>query len=282
VEIMNKRSAFTLIELLVVIAIIAILAATLFPAFAAAKAAAKASTAISNQKQIAIGMLTYSTDYDDWRLGRSVGNIPTYVQLGWKQVIDPNVKSQDIYRDLVNPAARFLDVMSWNAARAGWSQGDVPAGLQFVRGYMWANSYNEQTGFDNGGPMTGFPQAPRTFMLIEDKRMNEDTAAWTGWQANVDNDSAWCTLCQQTNLQWTNTGDKWNHKANAVAWMDGHSKRRAYSASCAGQGAGQLDDFNLRAEYQAGNPGWSNGDWGWAQDTTHHWNWCATIPADFQ
>ncbi len=60
-----KRRAFTLIELLVVIAIIAILAAILFPVFAKAKVAAKKTAGISNQKQLALGLLLYTADYDD-------------------------------------------------------------------------------------------------------------------------------------------------------------------------------------------------------------------------
>lgn len=63
---MLRRSlAFTLIELLVVIAIIAILAAILFPVFAQAKEAAKKSSTLSNGKQQALAMLSYSTDNDD-------------------------------------------------------------------------------------------------------------------------------------------------------------------------------------------------------------------------
>jgi len=60
------KRAFTLIELLVVIAIIAILAAILFPVFAQAKAAAKKTVSISNAKQIGLGILMYTTDYDDY------------------------------------------------------------------------------------------------------------------------------------------------------------------------------------------------------------------------
>ncbi len=59
------KKAFTLIELLVVIAIIAILAAILFPVFAQAKAAAKKTAALSNQKQIGLGLILYTADYDD-------------------------------------------------------------------------------------------------------------------------------------------------------------------------------------------------------------------------
>jgi len=59
------KKAFTLIELLVVIAIIAILAAILFPVFAQAKTSAKKTAALSNQKQIGLGLLMYTADYDD-------------------------------------------------------------------------------------------------------------------------------------------------------------------------------------------------------------------------
>jgi len=61
----RSRRAFTLIELLVVIAIIAILAAILFPVFAQAKEAAKKTSCLSNQKNVALGMLMYMSDNDD-------------------------------------------------------------------------------------------------------------------------------------------------------------------------------------------------------------------------
>src|SRR5690349_5330135 len=61
----RKRSGFTLIELLVVIAIIAILAAILFPVFAQAREAARASSCLSNNRQIGISVRMYSQDYDE-------------------------------------------------------------------------------------------------------------------------------------------------------------------------------------------------------------------------
>jgi prepilin-type N-terminal cleavage/methylation domain-containing protein len=61
----RKTEGFTLIELLVVIAIIAILAAILFPVFAQAREKARQTSCISNLKQLGVGYIMYTQDYDE-------------------------------------------------------------------------------------------------------------------------------------------------------------------------------------------------------------------------
>jgi len=61
----SRKRGFTLIELLVVIAIIAILAAILFPVFARARENARRTSCQSNLKQIGLGFMQYTQDYDE-------------------------------------------------------------------------------------------------------------------------------------------------------------------------------------------------------------------------
>ncbi|MDQ3814303.1 MAG: DUF1559 domain-containing protein, partial [Armatimonadota bacterium] len=61
----NWARGFTLIELLVVIAIIALLAAILFPVFGRARENARKTSCMNNLKQIGIGFLAYTQDYDE-------------------------------------------------------------------------------------------------------------------------------------------------------------------------------------------------------------------------
>jgi prepilin-type N-terminal cleavage/methylation domain-containing protein/prepilin-type processing-associated H-X9-DG protein len=100
----HNRRAFTLIELLVVIAIIAILAAILFPVFARARENARRSSCQSNLKQIGLGMMQYTQDYDEHMPAGFLTNTGVPYPDGvartfqsWRVAIFPYVKSVQVF-----------------------------------------------------------------------------------------------------------------------------------------------------------------------------------------
>lgn len=100
----SSRRGFTLIELLVVIAIIALLAAILFPVFAQAREKARAASCLSNLKQMGLGLLQYSQDYDEWMPPAWIGyssnpavSIPFPGVARWMDVEQPYVKNTQIF-----------------------------------------------------------------------------------------------------------------------------------------------------------------------------------------
>ena len=90
----RNSKGFTLIELLVVIAIIAILAAILFPVFARARENARRSSCSSNLKQIGLGMLQYTQDYDETYPVAISGSEIT----NWALTLQPYLKSAQIFQ----------------------------------------------------------------------------------------------------------------------------------------------------------------------------------------
>src|SRR5438105_3954409 len=101
-------NGFTLIELLVVIAIIVILAAFLFPVFAEVRENARATTCLSNARQVWTAMLLYMQDYDEVLLFQY---LPTGAKpqpkspdpflrnanvLMWPQLVQPYLRSQQV------------------------------------------------------------------------------------------------------------------------------------------------------------------------------------------
>ena len=78
-----RRAGFTLIELLVVIAIIAILAAILFPVFQRVRENARRTACLSNMKQLGLGVVQYTQDYDERMPNATDGNSGNATLGGW-------------------------------------------------------------------------------------------------------------------------------------------------------------------------------------------------------
>jgi prepilin-type N-terminal cleavage/methylation domain-containing protein/prepilin-type processing-associated H-X9-DG protein len=135
------RRAFTLIELLVVIAIIAILAAILFPVFAQAREKARQSSCASNEKQLGLAIIQYTSDYDGtFPIGWNQGE---YINGAWPIRIAPYVKNLGVF---VCPSDAKGGEASWAGIKASYA----------ANGYISTNSYP----FPLQGPMgfqgTGF------------------------------------------------------------------------------------------------------------------------------
>ena len=122
----TSHRGFTLIELLIVIAIIALLAAILFPVFARARENARRSSCQSNLKQIGLGLLQYTQDYDEI-LTRSnyaivedndAAKESTPARWKWMDSIFPYVKSEQVFDC---PSNRALPRYKYNVPGVGWA-----------------------------------------------------------------------------------------------------------------------------------------------------------------
>ena len=181
----SRNNAFTLIELLIVIAIIAILAAILFPVFARARENARRASCMSNLKQIGLGVMQYTQDYDE-KLPRSAvcgpellesGGLSTnsdcaspapgnYYHLWWHQMY-PYVKSTQVF---ICPSTT-----------ATWSGGYVPSS------YVYGLNGNL-----SGLALAAIPQVAITPMIADATYYvmdpDHDCYSGTGVSSN-----SWCT-----------------------------------------------------------------------------------------
>lgn len=129
----TRAIPFTLIELLVVIAIIGILASMLLPALSQARNLAKSTICLGRQKQIALGIMSYANDYDDYKPA-AAGNLtgvnwnkllmildymPGDDNVIWVCPIYPPAKTTDTSTSMahslgMNSEAPFLGFKKWS------------------------------------------------------------------------------------------------------------------------------------------------------------------------
>lgn len=147
----HKNSAFTLIELLVVIAIIAILAAILFPVFARARENARRSSCSSNLKQIGLGLLQYSQDYDEKFMSDWDGTH------GYKQTLQPYLKSAQIWQCPSNSQNTVVHMAA-----------DPAQNLPTIYVSYDANPRLISPEWGGGSPSLSFLQSPTTKIIVSE------------------------------------------------------------------------------------------------------------------
>ncbi|HWD39740.1 MAG TPA: prepilin-type N-terminal cleavage/methylation domain-containing protein [Fimbriimonas sp.] len=225
-----RKRGFTLIELLVVIAIIAILAAILFPVFAQAKASAKGAASLSNVKQIALGALIYSNDYDDtgvvcetWDNSTPVNGVQTtksgHLFNSWRALLYPYLKNLDI---LTDPAGSPI-YKDPNFASAPTANYLLYGNLAMNHMYMGPEYYNGTDFFPKGISLTSLNKPAQTVYFTEMYNAGIDTQQeWNGapsyyWTGMVD-----APMCWDTNLDGSdpnqvdgNTACIWNWGKNS-------------------------------------------------------------------
>jgi len=180
---LSRRKGFTLIELLVVIAIIAILAAILFPVFARARENARKSSCQSNLKQLGLGLIQYTQDYDEqfplyptgnaWDAnGGDYGAAPYLLAGGvpatWDLAIQPYVKSMQL---LVCPSDTFSPNFDLSAAGFGNS---------VKRSYGMPN-YLRVQGSVKGKSLSAVQSPSVTVMLAEVRGYSTNTGTLNTW-----------------------------------------------------------------------------------------------------
>ena len=219
-----RRPAFTLVELLVVIAIIAILAAILFPVFARARENGRRASCQSNLKQIGLGLIQYSQDYDeiliaDW-YGANATDGPgatfppgaSVTSYKWADAAFPYIKSEQVF---TCPSA------TGDSAKPYVYYRNIPAGgsrpLNELGSYTIVHGY----GIDDA---TRTPPVSHPISTAFNRQVNLSqaaTPATTAWV--LDGDGDFYTRVLPAGVLDGNLRERHLETIN-VLWLDGHVK----------------------------------------------------------
>jgi len=210
----RRRPGFTLIELLVVIAIIAILAAILFPVFAQAREKARASSCLSNQKQLGTAMAMYAQDYDErfphWRAEVPKSAEHPNGKITWVENMQPYSKNKSIW---ICPSDNISAV-----PKNSYGGGSVALNSYWLNAYVFRWS----------GLAAKYPPSvtlaevnyPATTILFCDGPVNDGQHVWPGPPVEWCGKVAWCIQAQERhsggiNFTFVDSHVKW-HRVEAL------------------------------------------------------------------
>ncbi len=210
----RTNSAFTLIELLVVIAIIAILAAILFPVVARARENARKTSCISNLKQIGLGILQYTQDYDEkmvftYTLAPGVG--PGYYR--WQDTLQPYLKS---YQIVVCPSDSnpSTDTTSAGVLTTSYATNSVTqtGATEFVDAPM-------NNAFRPALSLAQYQDPAKTILLLDASAIEVNTYLQTDWGNTVPADMVQSKRhLEGTNFLWADGHAKWLRDSKKPMW----------------------------------------------------------------
>lgn len=236
------RRGFTLIELLVVIAIIAILAAMLLPALSKAKAKALAIKCMSNLKQLQVGWVMYSGDYNDKIVrngeeakGASVP-VATIYQAGNQKStwalgsVDPDAGASASRRELIEQGLLYTFVGNADVYKCPSDRKQVN-GKDTIRSMSmnsWMNSirsWNDMLGYNGATKLRDFRKqsditspAPSDCWVFIDENPNSINDSWFATDPNQPN-------------KWVDIPATYHNDASGISYADGHAEIKKWRDS---------------------------------------------------
>jgi prepilin-type N-terminal cleavage/methylation domain-containing protein/prepilin-type processing-associated H-X9-DG protein len=229
-----RRTGFTLIELLVVIAIIAILAAILFPVFAQAREKARATSCLSNTKQISLGFAMYNQDYDEGFPAtvserQAPAGTPDTAEarapFSIQNILYPYTKNTGIFKCPSGPAWPAPEAGEWYPSDIGCHLNEgllVPASNNHAAQYAGLDQPDlSDFGFNQNTPLASI-NYPSNFLLCGDASRSDGTASRGGLypQDPIVGGVDWAfpLVTTQAALAPRHTN------GSNIAYSDGHSK----------------------------------------------------------
>lgn len=206
----GDKRGFTLIELLVVVAIVSLLTAILFPVFSRVREQARKSSCASNLKQIGLGWLQYSQDYDERVMPRDSGTSSGKTYYWWGSWV-PATSTLKENEGMLQP------YMKNHQIQACPSFGNELRTALRLTGYAYNNEYLHTFG-KIPVKLSQIPDPTETVMFADSARMSGTTIEANTYLTPPGPDASLGSLGNYPAFQGRHNG------MGVVLWADGHVK----------------------------------------------------------